>query len=390
MEGNERGYCNECIVAGIQGFNLLMQSTADEALSLVPYGKGDTLGFDGTLEYVIAKAIREYDSDAIFTTEETDEESSKKWPSDPNPNFHPKIIISDPLDRSSFFKKFLEELSKDGKKFEKIKDLISENNSKKIWEDVVAEKPASITGATSAITLISKGKPIFSSIINLITKEIFVACDMGIVMMKLPIKDGLVDKKIDLDYIFKNGNSLTFPSSREMCLQPDNYNAFVTFLGKTGYPENFRESKIIREDYNEFLHHSKPGGPSRIYYLSNMQKKFGPIGFILANGEKIIEWVHWLPVVRYARNSQGNPALKINEIFVKSPGSKDGILMAATKSDYSIFNCQDKGGYLDLSRIKNFERPSRFRATIVVTQADNLRINSILGLHNYRDIGKCL
>ena len=69
-------------------------------------------------------------------------------------------------------------------------------------------------------------------------------------------------------------------------------------------------------DVSKLLHYAKPGGPSRILYLSNIQPKSHRLGFILANGEKISEWIHWLAFARFAKSHKDEslPALTVFEV----------------------------------------------------------------------------
>jgi len=57
----------------------------------------------------------------------------------------------------------------------------------------------------------------------------------------------------------------------------------------------------------------------------------------------------------------------------------------STSAAYSIF-CEDGAGCLDISRLRNFERPSQFRCMMVVVPYDNERIIHILEQHRYREI----
>ncbi len=247
------------------------------------------------------------------------------------------------------------------------------------------EAPVSITGATSAITGVRKSEVIFSVILNYITQTIFVATPSGIFCLDLPDFDDNKLDLINLDYIFKKGKELKFLSATEMCKTADKSKRVVTFLGKDLYQENFNNSRIFLEDAKPFLHHTNPGGPSRILYLSELQKSHGPIGFILANGEKIGEWIHWLAFAKFAKTISGQNALDVFEITVTHPMYRDGILMTPSPA-YSIFREQDRQYYLDVSRLKYYDKPSTFRAMLVVTQSDNDIIEYIMKQHVYRQI----
>lgn len=386
MEGIQKMYVNFGIQTVINAWKHLMGVSAEEALSEVRYGKTDTLGMDAFPEIRIKECIANFSSEAILVTEETDEISAGCWSENPDKFLQPLIFFSDPLDRSKFLKRFLEKKTID--LFTKVGDIVSEQEATKYWESAEEETPMMITGATSSLTCVSKGQTVFSVIVNVITQTIFVACPAGIFYLKLPpYNDVRSLEKIDLDYVMRKGKEVKFVSAKKVCKTSDDFQRFVTFLGKTGYRENFDDSMIFLGDQaDKHLCHSEPGGPSRILYLSEFQNSCGPIGFILANGEKIGEWIHWLPFVKYAKNSDGEKALKIFEIYTKRGWNKEGILMSPPPP-YSIFrHKKGEDHYLNISRLRGLDRPSHFRSMIVVTPYDNEIMISIMRKHNYHEV----
>ena len=387
MQGIERVYCDECIQSVIGAYRALMETTAAEALKKVRYGKNDTLGLDAIPEINISDRLRTFDDHAILVTEELDTVARKRWPSEADPAKQPLMFFSDPTDRSKQQKIFIEKIS-EAKPFAKVGTLMEEIDAKSTWEELF-EAPSIITGSTSSITCIRKGAIIFSVILNYITRVLFVSTSIGIFQLDLPSFSDDRIESIDLSYVLINGRPLIFLPSKDTCRTPEDAKRFVTFLGKSGYRENFEDSMIFIDNPDSFLHHIEPGGPSRILYLSELQKGYGPVGFILANGEKIGEWMPWLAFVKFAKNIAGEKMLKVFEISIERPRTKEGILMS-TSPAYSIFFCDDENGYIDLSRLKNFGHPSRFRSMLVVTPFDNDRINYIMRQHEYREVGRSL
>lgn len=392
MQGIEIAYCNVCIHALIGAWQALMENSATELLNRTRYGKrdtryskSDTLGLDAIPEIIINDRLLCFDRHSILVTEELDETMKKRWPSSSDPVMQPLMFFSDPVDRSKQFKTFLEVIS-DQQRLTKIGDILLKKDAVKIWEELF-EAPAVITGATSSITCVRKGSIVFSLIMNIITKTIFVATPIDVRQLKLPEFRNKNLEKIDLEHLGKYGSLLIFPPSRFTCSEPVDYKRFVTFLGKTGYRENFNDSMIFVQNPDEFLlkNHTEPGGPARILYLSELQKGFPTVGFIMANGEKIGEWIHWLGFVKYARNKKGDRALKVFEISIERPWTKEGILMS-TSLPYSIFREDDKEAYFDISQLKNFVTPSKFRSMLVVTPYDNERIIYVMRQHDYRDV----
>ena len=166
---------------------------------------------------------------------------------------------------------------------------------------------------------------------------------------------------------------------------------FVTFLGKEGYAENFKESRIIPPgETKQHLLYDLPGGPSRVLYLSNIVPQTTPVGFILSNGEKIGEWIHWLPFVRFGR-LKGFPnrrVLQLYEVHHDRPWTKESILMA-TPPPYSIFKLARPEGremIVDVSKFKDFENPSRIRSTLLLAPITNTWVLPLMELHGYREI----
>lgn len=383
MQGIERKYCDVCINALIRAWRELMGVSCAETLRTVRYGKGDTLGLDAIPELTIASRLKQFDKHAILITEELDDQAHRRWPKDSDPIKQPLMFFCDPTDRSIQLKQFFENISKKNS-IAKVSKLMGDRNSKKLWERMF-ESPVTITGPTAAITCVRKGEIVFSVILNYVTSTICVATDIGVYWYELESLSDIQNEKITLAEIIKNGKKLCFPGIRELGYSLDDCQRFVTFLGKKGYRENFNDSMLFVENPDDFLHHSRPPGPPRPLYLSEFQNKHGPVGFILSNGEKIGEWMHWLSFVKYARNENGDHALRAYEISLERPWTKNGMLMS-TSSAYSLF-CEDEGEqFLDISRLRNFKRPSQFRCMMVVVPYDNERIIHVLEQHQYREI----
>jgi len=385
MQGIERKYCDVCINALIGAWQELMGVSCAETLRKVRYGKGDTLGLDAIPELTITSRLKEFDRHAILITEELDDQAYRRWPRDSDSVKQPIMFFCDPTDRSDQLEKFFRRISKKNQ-IAKVSELMSDCDPRKLW----FESPVAITGPTAAITCVRKGEIIFSVILNYVASTVCVAADIGVYWYELENLSGPQKKKVDLEKvtlaeIVKNGKKLCFPGIRELDYSLDDCKRFVTFLGKTGYRENFDDSMLFIENPDDFLHHSKPPGPPRALYLSEFQDKHSPVGFILYNGEKIGEWMHCLSFVKYARNKNGSYALRAYEISLERPWTKNGMLMS-TFPAYSLF-CNEGGKrYLDISRLRNFKRPSQFRCMIVVLPYDNERIIHVLEQHQYREI----
>lgn len=382
MQGVEIAHMNATIHASLKSFYDLSEATVEEALRPIhKYGKSDTLGLDAMPEITIVHELRQYDKNAVVITEETGSDRKIEFMPIAHPRAFRTIFISDPTDRSAQMKKFLDKFPKD----KKLKDVLRDPASRAVWEKDFGG-PASISGSCSAISCVRHGVPIFAVIVNYITQQMFISCSAGNFVVDLPVEM----TKLDFDHIVKRekGKPILFPG-----IDGTDTRRFVTFLGKEGYRENLLASHLIEEpDLDKLLHYGLPGGPPRALYLSALQSKEhgGRVGFILANGEKIGEWIHWLPFIRFARNGRdmSATALSIFEVYQDRPGTKDGILMS-TPPAYSIFKPfseDDQRMIIDINSLANFPNPSRVRATLIVAPSDNRWATRAVNQYGYRQL----
>lgn len=195
---------------------------------------------------------------------------------------------------------------------------------------------------------------------------------------------------ITLDQLMAKGTRLFFRViDRD---DPIAVRRFVTFLGKEGYFNNLKDSMLMETEaeLKAALHYDVPGGPLRILYLSSLQPKDKPLGFILANGEKIGEWIHWLPYIRFGRvpGDLGEPILRLFEVFQERPHTKDKGILMSTSPAYSIF--KDYGGesgmVIDVNRFLNYENPSKVRSTLIVTSGNNDWATRVVNEYGYREV----
>jgi hypothetical protein len=407
-----RNHVEEMATMAISSYINFIYSEVREVLKKsTAYGKKDTLGLDAITEIVFIERVAKYDNQSILVTEETDELTRQNLPDTYNPKLQPLAFISDPMDRTKQMEEFLFALLRryladrgfDCKDMSDKELLIIDENVtvRELWKhyDVTEEweakfeKPATITGATSAISCVFRGEAIASAIVNLISSKLILACELGI--YHIDIKRFDRDDRIILEDICCDDDKLDFPflPTNPSCAMVQNgkldyCRRFVTFIGKSGYPEHFENSKILlgKSGIEDYLHHKAPGGPSRILYLSSLQIQFEPIGFILGNGEKITEWVHWLPFIKFARTRDGSRVLRAFEAFTEQIMQKEGIPMSVSPS-LSIFRKTDRfGNFLNISKIGEFKSPSHFRSMIAVCHHKNSWLASTMKLNGYREI----
>lgn len=381
IQGIEVSHCNAAINAVLSAYYSFMASTAEEALRpVLAYGKSDTFGLDATPEINIVRCLQEYDQHSVVITEETGLENSFSADST-DPRKYRTIFFCDPTDRTKQLREILEAVKE---QTQHVGDIFRSRDLQEDWEKRFGGT-AAISGGSSAITCIRDQVPIFSVIANYITQQLFLSCSAGNFVLDIP-KEQPRTKPLTVEYITSHGKRVYFHD-----LDHTDVRRYVTFVGKSGYRENLHDSKLMNDDEIDRLReYDIPGGPLRILYLSALQPEAKHIGFILANGEKMTEWVHWLPYVRIARkkNDDGEPALRLFEVYQDRPWTKEGILMS-TPPAYSVFkpfSQQDRRMIIDVSKFANFPNPSQIRATLIVTPYDNDWITRMVRQYGYRAI----
>jgi len=384
MQGVEIAHLNAVISAVLKAYYDLMSSTTEETLRPIGrYGKKDTLGMDSGPEITICGELVRYDSGAVVVTEEAGSDHDKRHIDASylsSPHTFRTVYIADPTDRSNQLKAFLAEFPKDNG----VGNIFCDSKAISLWEEKFGS-PAIITGASSAVSCVRRGVPIFSVMVNYITQHLIVSCAAGNRILKLPDERPAM---IDLSHVRTNGQLITFPG-----IDGDvkSMRRFVTFLGdvgKIGYLENYRDSGLMSDkETDAFIHYRVPGGPLRILYLSSLQPRETPVGFILANGEKIGEWIHWLPFVQFANShtDESQPALALYEVYQDRPWTKDGVLMS-TPPNYSVFREFGRRTYIDTSRLLEMPNPSRLRSTLIIAPFDNRWIVRSSNQSGYRSI----
>ncbi len=343
--------------------------------------KGDTLGLDQRPENAITAALQKYDPYCVTITEERGAVNPFAADGPMAVSGARTFFVCDPFDRSNQAREFLSEIGKDN---EKVINVIRRAETRQKWESRYS-KPVSITGFTSAITCVRRGLPIAAVIINHLAEELVLACAAGVYQVKLP-RDLSVE--INLDFVQGRGKRILFPQPSYSEQQK-----VVAFIGKPerGYPKNFSNCKLVADaDLEHHLHYSQPGGPSRVLYLSNLQPQNQPVGVVVANGEKIGEWTHWLPFLRFARRNDdlSSPALRLFEVSQDQSHMIDGYLMMPS-ADYSLFTSHDERRgrfFISSDKLQAMTNPSKYRATLVLIPASNRWALSMVEQYGYREI----
>lgn len=383
-------YCNAVMRILLKSAQSLWGLKVSEAIQTsAVYGKRDTFRLDAIPEIHMRTQYEAYDPLVVFVTEETGAQASQPYnPADHRSKF-PITDVSDPFDRSVPTQRFLSRLHGEGNDTT-LWELFSDAGIKAKWEAELGG-PAEITGSSSAITRLIQGSPIFTVIVNFVTRQLVVACSAGVYCVNLPKTLDKLDK-VNLTYVREHGQRIYFPDINHH----GNAARFVTFMKKEGYRENFLDTKLVEEhELATNMHFDEPGGPLRPLYLSTLHPEANRPGFILSNGEKLGEWVHWLTFLRFGLKPQddGEIGLKMHEIYGDRSNIKDGVLMSPTPP-YSLFRKLNEREeprdpnalILDVGFFPRFPVPSRIRSTLVLAPSDNQWIGNRLSYHGYRQI----
>lgn len=382
FHGIEKSYTDAMVRAARHAQQSLFQALVEDAVnaSFVQH-KGDTLGLDQLPENAIVSRLQRFDPYSVTITEERGKANPFRTNGPTQVQGARTFFVCDPLDRSSQTRDFLASRNKRGRR---VIDVFRQKNCISQWEESWSE-PASITGATIGITCIRRGLPIAAVILNILTEEINLACPAGIFHAKLPSD---IEEQISLDYIQSHGKHVVFP-------QPDirKVGRIVSFIGKPerGYPANFSSCKLVHDsDLEKSLHYKLPGGPSRPLYLSHLQSQDSPVTAIVANGEKIGEWIHWFAFVRFAlrEDDLSAPALRAFEVSQNESKWVDGFPMMPSP-DYSIFATYSHDRptvYVSAERLQALSNPSRYRSTIIMFPASNKGALNACQQYGYREL----
>jgi len=340
----------ECIESLKDVWEGMRATTIDKLREKADSGKKDSLYLDTLPEYIIHNRLEEYDRHIVLVTEEKGKFNYEEI------NEAEVVVFSDPTDRSKYFQKFLEEFALDkGVRNLKLGRVLDSKETVGKWSEFVGV-PAVLSGACCSITVVKRGRVLFSLILNYITQELFVACDELVgrhSMRKTMLTHGTCT--------YSNWAKITFPKPKKK-----KTTSYVAFLGKN-YKERLDESHLLGESFSP--QEEEPGGPARILYLSNMSQN--PAGFILANGEKIGEWINWLAFCKYSCE------LVAYSVYPGTFFAKDDVLMAPSPL-YSILEVKDDVLCLNYDKLKYFENPSRYREMILICHKSNNLIRPII------------
>jgi len=362
MKGIERQYLRECIEALGKARASLVRLSCEEAVSKSIYGKGDSLYLDAAPELSIIETLAEFDPHLQLITEEICSSVKLRDSEDE------VVYFSDPMDRSKVLAQFLKDRTGIVGEVFALKQTVSE------WEEANGGN-VELSGPYGSITAIRHHSLLFNVMINFITGTIYVASDAG--LGRLSITNIYEIDEAGVPHLKRTNHLLRHLERIEFGHTMKDKKTFLTFCEGAKYEDNLISSgifdKVSKETILEqFLMQSNPGGPARILYLQTPPA----CSFILANGEKIGEWLGWLAFVKYSGST-----LRAFEISFDKTWTRDQILMAPGPA-YSILvnDLKDDMGKpfvnvrLNMSKLKFLENPSRYRSTLLICPESNADI----------------
>lgn len=342
MQKVEQYLLYECIEALKDVLEGMRSTTVKALVEEAKSGKRDSLHLDVLPENILRdKLLEDYDEHVVLVTEEKGKFNYEKI------SEAEVMVFSDPTDRSKYLKKFIQqEVLEEGSGNPLFGSILDSKETIGRWERFTYV-PARLSGACCSITIVKRGEICFSMVLNYITQELVVACRdfIGYGSLKsIKLKAGDCD--------FSDWVKITFP-------KPKKNTSYVTFLGKN-YKECLDKSGVLDESFTPL--EQEPGGPARILYLSDVSKN--PAGFILSNGEKIGEWIHWLAFCKY------NNDLVAFSVYPGTFFAKDDVLMTPSPP-YSVLELEGNVLLLNYGKLRYFDNPSRYREMILISHKNN-------------------
>ncbi len=256
------------------------------------------------------------------------------------------VIVSDPVDRSSYLedriRKAQKEAREGGKRLATLGELFDAERAR------LGEERARLESCNGSVTLLKDQKFKYTVVLNYFTGEVFVASEDGVFSGNLPSARSLDD--ITRPVRFRDVENLN-----------------IVFYNKPGkYEENRLGTHLRFFSLDESIR--SPGGPNRFTHLLEDAASISDIGVIAHNGEKIQES---LPNIAIAYFSQG--ALAAYKLFCdrahKAHRAGKRLTPVLKNSIYERGLIEHTG--IDVVFLNNHEYPSEFRDTTVITPVSN-------------------
>lgn len=279
---------------------------------------------------------RVYSQSGVIITEERG-----RVPSDRRIEYNTPVIISDPVDRSSYLEKIIQQ---HGEECTTIGQVFDAERQK------IGDKRARVEACNSSVTLLKDNMIKYSMMLNLFTGEVFVAYEPGVFYADITQLNGAecLEKRAK----FKTDETLTM-----LC---------YTQEGK--YENNRMGTHLRFFDLDTSI--KSPGGPIRFTYLLEETNKepVSSIGVIAHNGEKIQESLPNIAVAYFSNGELQAYKLFCDRDYNEHRAGK-GLTPNLQNSIYNQGMITNMG--IKLEFLNNHQYPSEFRNTTVVFPTEN-------------------
>ncbi|MAE13308.1 hypothetical protein CMO92_01975 [Candidatus Woesearchaeota archaeon] len=261
---------------------------------------------------------------------------------------HTPVIISDPIDRSSYMKQVVEFYrdQKVGDRKLTVNDTIGEAFDFKV--NAIGPHKAMREGPNSSVTLLKDNRIVYSLILNLFNGDIYIASPRGV--YKGDIRK--VTRPSDID--------------SEIRFNKDELREMLCYTTDQGKYESNRKGTHLRF-FDLYKNAPSPTGPLRFTYLIKTEEDPPlPVGVIAHNGEKIQEALPNIAIAFFSNQMVGYK-------LYCDRGSQEfraERLMTPSLQD-SIYNGDIHTKGIKLAFLSNYTYPSEFRDTTAFCHIDN-------------------
>ncbi len=326
--------------------------TPTEALEPA-FGKGDSTRVDVMAEHSIVATLSAFDNRACILSEE-------RGVVCPVPR-HAEILTwcTDPLDRS----RVLHELLR-GTRAPTLGDLF-------VSPEYTLRGASAASGAIAAV---AHGEVLFSCILDYGTGHLYVAFPELVV--SCPVAQARTPEEL-----------VAHASPLVLAEGDENACGVVTFLGDSKEARHAQRKRVFSALSGSAWpvprgENATPGGPGRILYLcDDVGINGGDVaGVVMASGERLGEWVHWLPFVTHSRGVLAAYELWCSEFHAD-------VLLAPPRGYSVIVGASPTGVQIDIPRLMALPAPHHYRAGLAIVRTGSTFDANLRSLKNHRRIG---
>ena len=360
MRKSDRQLLSHCIETLLEVQAAIEAAPAERLVQSAPQYKADSLCLDTIPEAVLhAKLIDEYDGQIVLVSEERGAYNCDHLAGGR------VVVFADPTDRSEPLAEFLRDRIAAATDSPSVTfgEILARADARDTWERR-ANCPAALSGACCSLAVVKDQAVAFSMLLNYITRQIVVACDRGVRIADT----AALRTDVDGCGFDEAAAPVTFTAvaAGRTC---------VTYLDAESYRDHAGQTGLLDGALASVA--DNPGGPARVLYLSDLNP--AAPAMVMANGEKIGEWIGWLAVVR------ASGRLTAYAVSPDAVAAREGILVAPSPP-YSVLELREGQLRVNIEKLKWLPNPSRYREMIVVTHRDNTALQAEIESHNGRKL----